>query len=116
MHLTLDGYGPCAPEVSRLWAFLAEAPARVQMTPIQPPVVARHPSGLAGYVLLAESHISYHGYDHDEAHIVHIDCFSCNDFDPEAFAAFASSTFGIEIVQQTLDPYRLNLKSIGVPA
>lgn len=115
MHLTLDGYGAAAPTIERLYQFLDEAPEHLAMTLIQPPLIKRHGTTLAGYVLLAESHISYHGYDHDEAHIVHLDAFSCNRFDPTAFARLAEHWFRITVLRATLDPNRLDLAAIGVP-
>lgn len=46
-----------------LWDWLAETPAKIGMTRILSPQVEAVPTGLCGYVLLAESHISAHlGY------------------------------------------------------
>ena len=90
MHLALDGYTGATEKLQDLEfirRFLDEYPDSIGMTKITPPHVytytGRKPqdTGISGFVLIAESHISVHTFP-DRSHI-NIDVFSCMDFDTE---------------------------------
>lgn len=110
MHLFLDGRDLEAPSIADIMEFLTSAPGVVGMTAIQPPIVLKTPSGYAGYILLAESHVSYHRH-HEE---VHIDCFSCKEFDDEVFEQFCERALNVTFVRRFVDVKRLDLENIGV--
>lgn len=90
MHLIIDGYSD-DPEILRdedfLRKWLESYPAKIGMTRISPPYVARymgpglHDCGISGFVFIAESHIGIHTFV--ERNYVNIDVFSCKDFDSE---------------------------------
>jgi S-adenosylmethionine decarboxylase len=89
-HLILDGYD-CNPvrlaDLGVIYDFLDAAPAVIGMTKIMPPYVfkfaAQPPlppedSGISGFVIIAESHISVHTYP--EKAYLSLDVFSCTQF------------------------------------
>jgi len=88
MHLIIDGYGS-NPDILQseefIYQLLDQYPAEIGMTKIAPPYVLRYVGakpeewGVSGFVLIAESHISIHTFV--EQRYVHIDVFSCKDFD-----------------------------------
>lgn len=102
MQLTLDGYD-CHPEnlanLDVIYQFLDHCPELIQMTKIMPPYVFKYEaqtpedSGISGFVLIAESHISIHTYP--EKAYLSLDIFSCKDFDHHKAAAYATELFGI---------------------
>lgn len=114
MHLTLDGY-ECSPEklanLDRIYEFLDRCPDLISMTKIMPPYVFKYQahvpedSGLSGFVLIAESHISVHTYP--EKGYLSLDIFSCKDFNHHQAVAYATELFGI-------GRHELNLLNRGV--
>ena len=74
----------CAPErladPEGLDALLRELPAALGLRAVSEPVVRDAATGLAGVILLAESHVAIHVAEADRA--VLIDVFSCVHFDP----------------------------------
>lgn len=90
-HLTLDAIGckniDALRDLSFLYDLLDELPGKIGMTAIMPPVLRkwlRSPdpeSGISGFVLIAESHISIHTFP--EKHKFYFDCFSCREFDAQ---------------------------------
>ena len=88
MHLIIDGYSS-NPDILQseefIYQLLDQYPAEIGMTKIAPPYVLRYVGakpeewGVSGFVLIAESHISIHTFV--EQRYVHIDVFSCKDFD-----------------------------------
>jgi S-adenosylmethionine decarboxylase len=89
-HLILDGYD-CNPDrladLGVIYDFLDAAPSVIGMTKIIPPYVfkfaAQPPlppedSGISGFVIIAESHISVHTYP--ERGFLSLDIFSCKQF------------------------------------
>jgi S-adenosylmethionine decarboxylase len=102
LHLTLDAYG-CNREalenLDTIYKFLDQAPDLIQMTKIMPPYVFKYEakapedSGVSGFVLIAESHISVHTFP--ERDYLSLDIFSCKDFDYNQAVAFATELFGI---------------------
>jgi S-adenosylmethionine decarboxylase len=54
-------------------------------------------SGISGFVIIAESHISVHTFPRKS--YVNIDIFSCQSFDKDAALARAKALFDLEEVQ-----------------
>ena len=90
MHLIIDGYGG---DTDKMWdedlvrGFLADFPSALEMTKLcEPQVVTYHApkvedSGVSGFVIIAESHISIHTFPNRE--YANLDVFSCKSFDTE---------------------------------
>ena len=87
-HLVLDGY-ECNPgrlaDLDYIYNFLNRAPDLIGMTKIMPPYAVKldpsplYPNtGISGFVLIAESHISIHTWP--ERAYLNLDIFSCKDF------------------------------------
>ncbi len=109
MHLVIDGYGG---NVSKMWdaelvrQFLTDYPESLEMTRITEPHVlvydAPKPedSGVTGFVIIAESHISIHTFPRKS--YVNIDIFSCRAFDHDRALADAKNLFGLDDTQSWL--------------
>ena len=88
MHLAIDGFDG-DPDLmwdeERITNFLIEYPSELNMTRITEPQVLRYSdpngndSGVSGFVIIAESHISVHTFP--DRNYVNIDIFSCKSFD-----------------------------------
>ena len=90
MHLVIDGYKG---DLAKMWdvelvrRFLDECPSTLGMTKICEPQVQEYnapkseDSGVSGFVIIAESHISIHTFPHRD--YVNVDVFSCKAFDNE---------------------------------
>lgn len=90
MHLVIDGYGG---DVDKMWDeelvrnFLYQYPDSLDMTRITEPKVLKYEapkpedSGVSGFVIIAESHISIHTFPRKE--YLNIDIFSCQPFNHE---------------------------------
>ena len=86
-HLMVDGYG--APkhllkDATTLTAMLIDIPLQMGMHTISEPVVVevgpknrKDPGGLSGFILIAESHISFHTFP--ERGFVTIDVYTCQN-------------------------------------
>jgi S-adenosylmethionine decarboxylase len=101
-HLMLDGYG-CdrqrLEDISLIYNFLSEYPARIKMTKIMPPYVFRYQAkkpedwGISGFVLIAESHISIHTFP--DKNYLSLDIFSCKEFDTDHAISYVNNLFGV---------------------
>ena len=103
MHLVIDGYRG---DITKMWDmervrnFLLDCPAALSMTRISEPNVLKHSaskpedSGVSGFVIIAESHISVHTFPH--RNYVNIDIFSCRPFDHDRALADVKNLFGLE--------------------
>ena len=128
MHLLIDGYGA---DPERLWDraflrdFLHEYPQRLGMTRITSPQVLRYDapqeedSGITGFVVIAESHISVHTFP--RRRYVNIDIFSCKSFDSEKALADVQDLFGLQrvkswLVDRGLDHYDRQMCIPGLAA
>ena len=109
MHLIIDGFGGDADlmwDTNRLRQFLDEYPANLGMTRITEPEVLEYhgansgDSGISGFVIIAESHISVHTFPHRD--YVNIDLFSCKSFDHERALADARALFNLQQVKTWL--------------
>ena len=106
MHLAIDGYRG---DTVKMWDvglvrdFLIECPNNLEMTRITEPKVLEYnapkpeDSGVSGFVIIAESHISIHTFPH--RNYVNIDIFSCRPFDQPRALAHAKSLFELEEVK-----------------
>jgi S-adenosylmethionine decarboxylase len=106
MHLVIDGFGG---NTSKMWddglvrQFLTDYPDTLEMTRITEPRVlvyeASKPedSGVSGFVIIAESHISIHTFPYRQ--YVNIDIFSCKSFDNELAIADAKNLFALQHVK-----------------
>ena len=103
MHLTVDGYGGSAEALADkrvIRAFLESYPDRIGMTRIAPPHITAYEadnpedSGISGFVLIAESHISIHTFP--RRRFAWVDVFSCKGFESQPALDFISHTFQLE--------------------
>ena len=109
MHLAIDGHGG---DTAKMWDaqlvrdFLFRCPDELGMTRITEPEVLEYnapkaeDSGISGFVIIAESHISIHTFPSRE--YVNIDIFSCRPFDDQRALAEAKALFGLEQVRSWL--------------
>ena len=109
MHLVIDGFGG---NTSKMWddglvrQFLTDYPESLEMTRITEPRVlvydAPKPedSGVSGFVIIAESHISIHTFP--QKSYVNIDIFSCRPFDHDRALEDVKELFDLEDVQTWL--------------
>lgn len=103
MHLAIDGYGG---DTAKMWDgqlirdFLFKCPDELGMIRITEPEVLEYnapkteDSGISGFVIIAESHISVHTFPRRE--YVNIDIFSCRAFDDQRALAAVKDLFGLE--------------------
>ena len=109
MHLVIDGFRG---DIAKMWdselvrTFLIECPDRLGMTRITDPKVLDYQapksqdSGVSGFVIIAESHISIHTFP--RRNYVNIDIFSCLPFDHERALSEVKSLFDLEEVKTWL--------------
>jgi len=82
---------------------LTGCPGRLGMTRITEPKVLHYDapkvedSGVSGFVIIAESHISIHTFPHRD--YVNIDIFSCRPFDQDSALAEARALFDLDDVK-----------------
>jgi S-adenosylmethionine decarboxylase len=109
-HLMVDGYG--APkhllkDNEALTSMLTTIPLQMGMHTISEPIVVevgpknrKDPGGLSGFVLIAESHISFHTFP--ERGFVTIDVYTCqNELNAEKLVTLFKEAFQL----QELDSY-----------
>ena len=128
MHLLIDGYGA---DPERLWdqsflrSFLDKYPDRLGMTKITRPKVLRYnapqeeDSGITGFVVIAESHVSVHTFPHRR--YVNIDIFSCKSFDAQKALEDVKDLFGLQrakswLVDRGLEHYDPQMSIPGLAA
>ena len=109
MHLVIDGYGG---DIDRMWDedlvrnFLYDYPESLDMTRITEPNVLRYEapksedSGVSGFVIIAESHISIHTFPRKD--YINIDIFSCQPFNHELALEDVKELFGLTEVKTWL--------------
>ena len=109
MHLVIDGYGG---DIDKMWDedlvrdFLYQYPESLDMTRITEPTVLRYEapksedSGVSGFVIIAESHISIHTFPRKD--YINIDIFSCRPFDHERALEDVKDLFGLAEVKTWL--------------
>ncbi len=119
-HLMVDGYG--APkhllkDTVALTTMLTDIPQQMGMHTISDPIVVevgpknrKDPGGLSGFVLIAESHISFHTFP--ERGFVTIDVYTCqNELNAEKLIILFKEAFQL----QELDSY-IQKRGIKYPA
>ena len=103
MHLVIDGYrGDTAKmwDADRIRDFLTDCPDTLGMNRITEPKVLEYnapkaeDSGVSGFVIIAESHISIHTFPN--RNYANIDIFSCRPFDHLRALADAKDLFALE--------------------
>ena len=109
MHLVIDGYGG---NIDKMWDldlvrdFLYDYPESLDMTRITEPNVLRYDapksedSGVSGFVIIAESHISINTFPRKD--YINIDIFSCQPFNHEQALEDVKKTFGLTEVKTWL--------------
>ena len=105
IHFMMDGYGAdesVLKDADLLTAMLRNLPVSMGMHIINEPVVVsvgpknrKDPGGLSGFVMIAESHISFHTFP--ARGFVTIDVYTCqNDLDTEKLKAEFTKVFKIQ--------------------
>ncbi|MDA0263731.1 MAG: S-adenosylmethionine decarboxylase [Chloroflexi bacterium] len=109
MHLVIDGYGG---DIAKMWdedlvrKFLYQYPDSLDMTRITEPKVLKYEapknedSGVSGFVIIAESHISIHTFPRKD--YINIDIFSCRSFNHELALEDVKESFGLTEVKTWL--------------
>ena len=107
MHLLFDGYGGEADKLageSVLYQLLNDLPRAMNMKAISYPQVNHYSGGskpedggLSAFVLIAESHLSFHTFP--ARGLVWGDLFSCKDFDGEVALRMVRKAFGLQQVR-----------------
>jgi S-adenosylmethionine decarboxylase len=103
VHLMFDGYNANSKllaDKAHLTRLLTEIPAKMGMHTISEPSVVevgplnkKDPGGISGFILIAESHISYHTFP--KRGFVTADIYTCqNDLDTDAFTYLLCEVFG----------------------
>tara|TARA_Y100000034_G_C6560533_1_gene242541 strand:- start:117 stop:509 length:393 start_codon:yes stop_codon:yes gene_type:complete len=102
-HLIIDAFG-CNPDKlddeNFVKNFLLKLTEKIEMNIIKGPVVVNYDSteklesGVTGFVILAESHISIHTYP--EKNYFSMDIFSCKEFNVEKIKGFLNEKFSIK--------------------
>ena len=103
VHLLFDGYNADTEKLNNkkhLEGILRDLPKAMKMHTIAPEVVVevgelnqKDPGGLSGFVMIAESHISFHTFPNRG--FVTADVYTCqNDLDEEKFVNYLAEAFG----------------------
>jgi len=114
-HLTLDLSGCNKKKLENLefvFNLLNNLPKIINMTPITQPYVFPYSglkaedSGITGFLVIAESHISIHTFSQKD--YVFVDVFSCKGFDVDIakeyfIKAFDAKEYVVNVVERGLD-------------
>jgi S-adenosylmethionine decarboxylase len=111
VHFMLDGYGADPDVLSNkeiLTEMLTSIPAKLGMHTISSPLVVevgplnkKDPGGISGFVLIAESHLSFHTFP--KRGFVTIDVYTCqNELDTNALTALFQEMFKFNDVETFL--------------
>lgn len=108
-HLTLDCFeGEELDNENTIEKFLDELPSKINMTKISEPKIINYDanineeSGITGFVLIAESHISIHTYP--KKNYAAIDVFSCKGFDEGKIVNYVKEKFKFKkVIKQLLE-------------
>jgi len=90
-HVLFEGQTKDLLKDTDLAQFLEWCPERIGMTAVTAPQVAKTESGWAGYIIIAESHISVHSSGLE----VYGDIFSCKPFDLWPALELAKGVLGL---------------------
>lgn len=105
IHLMVDGYGASRESLKdavALKRMLAEIPISMGMHTISDPLVVevgpknrKDPGGLSGFVMIAESHLSFHTFP--DRGFVTIDLYTCRDeMDTEKLLTLFKEAFQLQ--------------------
>ncbi len=117
MHLIIEGYGGDINKIrdtELIYNFLDNCPDQINMTKVSTPQVSAYEgdtsdeTGVSGFVLLAESHISIHILPGQSS--LNIDLFSCKEFKPEDAIKVLKERFGLSDIRS----YLLNRPESGI--
>ena len=106
MHLVIDGYRGDSGmmwDVELIRKFLYDLPDAMGMTRITEPSVLEYhapkpeDSGVSGFVIIAESHISVHTFPRRDH--VNVDIFSCQPFDSDGALSRVKELFALKEVE-----------------
>ena len=111
LHLMVDGYGADTErlaDIAALTALLEELPAKLGMHAIATPQVLevgpknrKDPGGVSGFVLIAESHLSFHTFP--SRRFVTLDVYTCqNSLDADRIVALMQDHFRFDSHDQFL--------------
>ncbi len=107
-HLLIDIYD-CKrnlDSVKEIEEFISVAIKKIKMTAITSPRIIKYnskdkeESGITGFVILAESHISIHTYP--LKNFASIDIYSCNEFEFEVLIKYIQEFFGTDKIKYKL--------------
>ncbi len=123
VHLMVDGYGSPKEILANkevLTNLLVELPAKMNMNTISEPLVIevgplnrKDPGGLSGFILIAESHISFHTFP--DRGFITIDVYTCqNDLDTEKFVTLLKDKFKLQSSEVYIQPRGLHYPSISI--
>lgn len=113
VHYMLDGYG-ASPELLKdkniLIDILNKIPGEMGMHPICEPVLVevgprnrKDPGGLSGFIMIAESHISFHTFPNRG--FVTIDVYTCqNEMDTSKLTKKFTEAFQLTEVEEYIKP------------
>lgn len=101
----LDGYGAdpeTLKDINKLTSLLNTIPAGMNMHPISEPLVVevgpqnrKDPGGVSGFVLIAESHISFHTFPNRG--FITVDVYTCqNEMDTDKLTSFFVDGFKLK--------------------
>lgn len=104
IHFMLDGYGASEDALKnreKLTEMLVSVPASIGMHTISEPLVVevgplnrKDPGGLSGFILIAESHLSFHTFP--KRGFVTIDVYSCqNEIDTKKLTEIFTEAFSL---------------------
>jgi S-adenosylmethionine decarboxylase len=113
VHLLFDAYNCDIEKLSdkeHLTKLLQELPKEMGMHTIAPEVVVevgelneKDPGGISGFVMIAESHISFHTFPNRG--FVTADVYTCqNELDTDKFINYLSEAFGTDDVDTRVLP------------
>lgn len=108
-HLVIDAYG-CNEEkiksIKLIETFLKDLVDKINLKIIKGPIVLHHEaedkeeSGVTGFAVLAESHVSIHTYP--EKKFLSLDIFACSEFDLNNIKEYINKTFDVEETKEFL--------------
>lgn len=123
IHLMLDGYGAdleTLKDFDKLKAILSDVPVSMGMHTISEPMVVevgpknrKDPGGLSGFVLIAESHISFHTFPNRG--FVTIDVYTCqNEMDTDKIVSLFTDMFKLKDSDVYIQKRGLNFPSENI--
>ena len=95
-------------DANTLYKILDELPVKIHMTKMTLPYVVftpgnnkKDPGGWSGFVLIQESHISFHTFA--KRRFVTIDIYSCKDFDSNIAISYLKKAFRSDDIEYNIE-------------